>query len=313
MKYLQLVRWNHLLALVLAQFIIKYGLFHPLLETLYADAPFKSPITLNWFGLSLLSLATVCLAGAGYIVDTLYSVPQAEINSHYRQIGGQKVKVKTAFNLFFGLNILAVLIGFYLANMVSQPSLAILFILVSALLYANGKSLKKYVLISPIIVSFLFAFNILSVGLFDLFPMMDDENGATVATFFSILKDYFILLFVLVLIREFIINQRDVNRDHVLKHKSLSISLGKKRMNMVIFGLTLLSGLGVIYYLITYLYQHTASLIYALVLILAPLLFIAVKILSASQTIEYARLVKIMEAIIFCSIVSLGLYQFILT
>lgn len=310
MKYLNLIRWPYLLIIVIGQILIKYTFFHPLLEGLYG--PGLAPITLNAFGLGLVSAATVCLGAAGFIIHDLYNVSSSSIDLPYRTVKGEKVSVKKAFNLFFALNIIGMLIGFYLANMIGHPSFAIMFILTSALLYASAKGLKKYVLIRPIILSFLGGLSLLAVAFFDLFPTMDDNNAETVTTFFSVITDYSIFLALLIFVREQVVNQRNSDEHHKYGWNSLSIMLGLDRTKNVIFAVSLLPIAAVIFYIYKYLYLNPISLIYALALVLAPLLFFTIKLFMAKNKKDYATLQLIMSAVIFFSILSIGLYQFIL-
>lgn len=310
MKYLNLIRWPYLLILVIGQILIKYTFLTPLLEAVYG--PGLAPITLNAFGLSLVSAATVCLAAAGFIIHDLYNINENSIDLPYRVVKGEKITVKKAFNLFFGLNIIGMLIGFYLANMIGHPSFAIMFILTSALFYASAKGLKKYVLIRPIILSFLGGLSFLAVALFDLFPAIDDTNGETLTTFFSVITDYSIFLALLIFVREQIINQKNSDEHHKFGWNSLSLSLGFERTKQVIFAVSLAPIAAVIFYIYKYLYLNPISLIYSLALVLAPLLFFSIKLLMARNKKDYATLQLIMSGVIFFSILSIGLYQFIL-
>jgi len=309
-KYLNLIRWPYLLILVIGQILIKYTFFTPLLEAAYGSG--LAPITLNAFGLALISAATISLGAAGFIIHELYNVSPYSIDLPYRTIKGEKITVKKAFNLFFALNIIGMLIGFYLANMIGYPSFAILFILTSALLYASAKGLKKYVLIRPIILSFLGGLSFLAVALFDLFPAMDDTNAKTLTTFFSVITDYSIFLALLIFVREQVVNQKNSDKDHKYGWNSLSLMLGFERTKHVIFAVSLAPIAAVIFYIYKYLYLHPISLIYALVLVLGPLLFFAVKLLMAQTEKDYKTLQWIMNGVIFFSILSIGLYQFIL-
>jgi len=309
-KYLNLIRWPYLLILVIGQILIKYAFFTPLLKVIYGSE--YIPITLNDFGFSLIPAATVCLAAAGFIIHELYNVNSTTINLPYRIIKGEKISVKKAFNLFFALNVIGMLIGFYLSNMIGYPSFAVLFILTSALLYASAKGLKKYFLIRAIILSFLGALSFFAVALFDLFPQMNEDNAQTLTTFFSVIKDYSIFLFLLFFLREQIINQKNRNEHHKNGWQTLTLSLGLESTRIIIFGITLLPVLAVIFYLYKYLYVHTLSLIYGLVFILAPLLLFALKLWAAKEEKDYDLLQKIISAVIFFSILSIGLYQFIL-
>lgn len=309
-KYLQLIRWPYLAFIVIIQFIIKYVFIEPIFRVLFPDAPI--PIMMNAFGMSLLSLATILLAGAGFIIHTLYDINPHGVDLGTRSVKGGKIKVKTAFNLFFGFNIIAMLIGLYLSNMVGYPSFAILFILASGLLYACAKSLKKYFIIRSVIWSFLGALTVIAVILFDLFPAMDSANGSTVVTFMNILKDYAIFFGLLIFVREQIVNQKNSDKDHQHGRNTLSVSLGRQRTNKLIFLFNLLPLAAVVYYLYKYLYLQSLSLGYGVLLILAPLVIVSIKILNAEKQKDYYNLQIIMSLVMVFSFLSLGLFSYIL-
>ncbi len=302
MKYLKLIRWPYLLLIILSQFLIKYTFFEP----------FDVPITLNWIGLSLLSLATICLAAAGFIIDSIYNVEADKINHPNRVLIGNSISVKKANKLFFILNIIGIIIGFYLSNIIGQPSFAILFIGGSFLLYGRATSLKKYALLAPIINSLTLAASILLVGLYDLFPAITDSTRESIHTFFSILLDYALFIALLNFVRELIIRQRNIDGDYKMNRKSIPLMLGKGRSNTIILILSLLPIAGIIFYLNKYLYMHLSSMLYTLIFILAPLLFAMIKIMMAKHKSDYALLNTVLKIAIFFSILSFGLYQFIL-
>ena len=143
--------------IILTQVLIKYYLFEP----------FGIAITLNSFGFALLVIATVCLAAAGNVINDIFDVEADLINKPNKVLIGKKISEKAAYNLFFALNILGVIIGFYLSNMIQKPSFTAIFIFTSALLYLYAKSLKSYLVLGNILISFLVAMTILIVGLFD--------------------------------------------------------------------------------------------------------------------------------------------------
>jgi len=302
LNYLKLIHWPSLLLIVLGHFLIKYALLDP----------FGVPITLNWFGLTLLSLASVCLAAGGHVIHAIYTIKADQVNAPKRVIIGKHISIKKANKLFFIFNIAGVLIGFYIANIIGQPSFSILFIMASALLYAYATSLKKYILIAPLIRSLLAGLAILAVGLYDLWPAITNQNRATITTFFLIIVDYAIFISLLNFVRELVVNQRNIDGDHRNENKTLPLVLGKDRTNKIIFALTLLPLAGVCYYISQYLYMHTASLLYAIILLIIPLFYVSVKVLGAKHKKDYVQLNIILKAVMLFSVLSIGLYQFIL-
>lgn len=300
MKYLQLIRWPYLLVIIIGQFLIKYAFFESI----------PVPITLNTFGISLVSLATVCIAAAGFIIHDLYKVSPYSLNLPYRNIKDEKITVKKAFNLFFAFNIIGIIIGFYLANMVGSPSFAILFILASALLYAHAKGLKNSILVRPLIISILGGLAFLAVGLFDLFPVREEMHPNTFIHTFSLLKDFSIFYMLLFFVRELIVDQKNIEKDQRFEWNSLSVKLGLEKTNRIIFAIGLLPILGLIYYIYTNLYQNNFFMIYSLVLILAPLVYVSIKILNSKTAEDFKKLQTIISLVILFSILSIGLLSF---
>ena len=72
--------------IALVQFLIKYALLEP----------FGVTITLNLFGFSLLVLATICLAAAGYIINDIYDIDTDSVNKPDKVIVGKTISEKTA-------------------------------------------------------------------------------------------------------------------------------------------------------------------------------------------------------------------------
>ena len=147
LHFLNLIRWKNLLIIALVQVLIKYALF----------LPFNIDITLNWFGFSLLVLSTLCIAAAGYVINDLYDLETDLVNRPERVIVGKLISEKTANNLFIALNVIGVLIGFYLSHLVGKSSFFALFVIISALLYVYASYLKQSLLIGNIVVSILVA------------------------------------------------------------------------------------------------------------------------------------------------------------
>lgn len=300
--FFKLIHWPDLLGLALAQFLIKYALFEP----------FKVPITLNWFGVSLLALSIIFLASTSFIMKGIDEAKINGISTTDHQIVAKRISLKRAYNLFFILNVAGVVIGFYLANIIGYPSFAILFILASALLHIQASSLKNLILIRPLIISLLIGLSIISLGLIDLFPAMNEQNKETLTTFFSILIDYGVFMVLLSFYHQLLLNQQNFEEDHKYKRNSISLILGRKRANKMVFIAGLLPVLAIVYYIFNYLYLNSVFFIFAMVFILAPLTFTLIKLLSTQTKKDYSLLANILKLTMFFTIISIALYQFIL-
>ncbi len=299
--FLKLIRFENILFIIFTQFLIKFSLFEA----------FKISVTLNFFNFSLLVIATICIAASGYVINDIYDKEADRINKPKSQVIGNKISEKSAYTIFIILNITGVGIGFYLSNLIDKPGFSGIFIFTSAILYIYAVYLKGMPFIGNVVISILVALVVIIIGLFDLLPAITPQNKQTQATMFSILLDYAFFAFLINLIREMVKDQEDVNGDHNMGLKTLSVVLGKERTNKIIFALGLIPLVAVVYYLYKYLFDNTASVLYFLFLIVAPLLYFLIQIWTAKSIKEYSRLSRLLKIILFFGFLSIGLHQFL--
>lgn len=300
--FLRLIRYENLLMIILTQVLVKYFLF----------VPFGIAVSLGHLDFSLLVLSMVSLAAAGNIINDIFDTATDAINKPEKLIIGRQISEKSAYNWFFTFNILGVGIGFYLSNLIGQPSFTILFILPSALLYLYATSLKRTILVGNIIISTMVAMIVVMVGIFDLLPTITPKNQDTQKVIFSILIDYGIFAFLINLLREMVKDQEDVNGDHNAGIKTLPIVLGHARTNKIIFLIGLLPLAGVVYYIYVYLFEKQLAVFYALILIVAPLLYFLIRLAGSKTRNQYRHLSSILKMVLFFGLISIGLYRYIL-
>lgn len=270
--FLKLVRWPNLLMLALMQCLIKFSLLIP---------QFGIQSTLNWYGFSLLVLSTVCLGAAGYIINDIQDVEADLINKPNRVIIDKHLSSNLAFNWYLALNVLGVLLGFFVAQTVEKSAFFVLFIIISAVLYLYATYLKYIFLVGHLTVALLVGFSILIVGVFELLPVLAPENRSTQLTIFKILLDYAIFAFILNFIRELIISFEDIQGDYKVGVKSLPILVGTDRAVRIIFALSLLPVFGVIYYVFSYLNKQNIAIIYFVIKVILPLIHCSILLFSA--------------------------------
>ena len=303
MNYLRLIRYQNLLLLILIQALIRYGFFIPL----------GADLTLNNFLFILLITATVSIAAAGNIISNIYNFEIDNINVPKKVIIGNRVTEKNANYLFIIFNSIGVGLGFYISNQIGKPEFSGFFIIASALLYLYATFIKSILIIGNVIISALIAFSIIIVGLFDLVPAITILNQKDQSFLFSILLNYAFFIFYMNLIREIIKDIKDIDGDKNGDLSTLPIVLGRKRASYIAFLMTVLAMFGTVNYIYIYLYNYTIAVVFSLVFVLAPLLFISIKIWDASNKYDYifiSKLLKIMMLLYMCSIL---LYTFVLT
>ena len=302
MKYLSLFRYKNLIIVALTQVLLRYFLFEP----------YGIDITLSDFGYALLILATVCLTAGGNVINDIYDIETDTVNKPTKVLIGKHISEKTAYTLFVVLNVSAVSIGFYLSNIIGKPGFSALFIIISALLYIYASYLKRTILIGNIVISLLVAFVIIVVAIFDLMPVIDYSNAGLQQFIFSIMLDYAIFAFFINLIREMVKDQQDVKGDYNAGIQSLPIALGQSRTNKVIAVIISIVIAGLILYIYTYLFKNAFAMLYVLFLIVGPLLYTLIRVLSASTAKDYKHISTILKGVLFTGLLSIGLYQFML-
>jgi len=299
---LNLIRWKNLLIIALVQILIKYALLEP----------FGVLTTLDTFHFSLLVLATLLLAAAGNIINDIYDVDTDTVNKPHALLIGKHVSEQVAYNLFFGCNILGVVIGFYLSNHVGKSPFFGIFVIISICLYVYASFLKRTILLGNILISLLVGMSVLIVGIFDVIPAIFPQNRETQITFFKLIFDYAVFAFVINFIREIIKDIQDIDGDYKAGMNTLPIALGRERANKVAFVVSMIPIAAVIYYVVTYLYQQQLVIGYFLIFVVAPLVYATIKIFTASQKKDYAKISLVYKLVMLFGMLSMLLYPFIL-
>lgn len=288
--------------IALIQCLIKYALL----------LPFGIEITLNGFGFSLLVLATLSIAAAGNIINDIYDIETDLVNKPNKVIVSKSISEKTAYSLFIIFNAIGVLLGFYLSHLVGRSGFFALFVIISALLYIYATYLKQLMLVGNIVISILVAMSLILVGLFELLPAITTQNQETQLTFFKIIFDYAVFAFLLNLVRELIKDIQDIDGDHKAEMNTLPIAIGRDRATKATFFIAFIPLLLVIYYIVTYMYKQMYVVIYFLVFVIAPLIYLIIKLYTAETKADFAFLSKLTKIIMLFGMLSLLLYKFVL-
>jgi 4-hydroxybenzoate polyprenyltransferase len=295
MAFLKLIRFQNLLLLIFMQLLFRYGFLN--LQNI--------SLALTDLQFIILILTTVCIAAAGYIINNIFDKETDSINRK-NVIVGNEISEAMAYNLYFALNVLGVGGGFYLSNIIEKPGFALLFIIVSGLLYLYASSLKQSLLIGNVIVAALTALSVIIVGLFDLLPMVSPETQVHLAILFKIILDYAMFAFLINFIREIIKDLEDVKGDYNLGMNTLPIALGVARTSKIVLAVTALITMYLLYYIYTYYFNNNLyiSTLYSLLMIVAPLLFICIKLTSAKNSSDFKTLSLLLKLVLLSGIIS---------
>jgi 4-hydroxybenzoate polyprenyltransferase len=248
----------------------------------------------------LLVTATVSIAAGGYVINNIMDQETDAFSKPKDVIVGKHISEGTAYNIYVALNIIGVGIGFYLSNIIQKPSFLGIFIAVAMTLYLYATNLKQNLLIGNVIVALLVAFSIVLVGIFDLYPATYEGNRQQMGLLFSILLDYSLFAFIINFIREIVKDIEDMDGDYNSGMHTLPILLGKERTSKVVFGLTLIPIVLLILYVNENLSEIQWVMYYALLFVLAPLLYFLIKIWNAKSKKDFNHLSLILK-LVCCS------------
>lgn len=297
MKYLKLVRYQNLLMLAFMQVLFRYAFLKQQ----------NIPLALADWQYGLLVLSTVLLAAAGYVINDIFDVATDSINKPNNVIIGKGISEARAYNIYIGLNITGVAIGFYLSNVILRPSFATVFILIASLLYFYSTSLKQIMILGNFIVALLLALSVIIIGIFDLFPATNAENQAQMASLFSILIDYALFAFMINFIREIVKDIEDVNGDYNQGMNTLPIAIGISRAAKIALGFAIIPFILSLLYINTYFMQNKLYIatLYSFAFVLAPLLYFIVKVFTAKTQKEFHHLSTVLKLILLFGILSI--------
>ena len=212
---------------------------------------------------------------------------------------------KTAYNLYFALNVIGVGIGFYLSRVIQHHSFAGAFIICSVMLYAYSNGLKQIPILGNAIIALLASFSILIIIFFNLYPSMYDGNASTMKMIYSVLLDYAIFAFLLHFAREIIKTIEDYEGDNEYGISTVATSYSKNIAKYI--ALTTVVGLVgfLVYYIFANLSQNQYAFGYFIIFMIAPLLYLVFKLIKAEVKENYSFLSKLLKIVMFTTILSL--------
>lgn len=289
-----LVRFPNLLIIAFTQYAMRYLLMEPLLPSDTFELQFGE------FQFALLVSSTMLIAAAGYIINDYFDTRADLINKPARVVVGVSISRKEAMILHMIFNIIGVGIGIYLAFYIGLPSLSLVFVLSTGLLWFYSTNYKKQFLVGNLAVAFLTALVPLMVVLFEI-PLLNREYGEVMVRYdsnffylFAWVSAFSFFAFITTLIREIIKDAEDLEGDNAYGMKTVPIILGTFWTKVLVVVLIVFTQSVLIYLLLKYIFysddpRDYFSLVYFLVFLLLPLTLLAIQVMAAREKRAYHR------------------------
>jgi 4-hydroxybenzoate polyprenyltransferase len=264
------------------------------------------PLALALWQYYLLIVSTVCIAAGGYIINDIMDQDADTENKPKKVIVGKTITEGLAYNLYIVFTIIGVGIGFYLSRIIMRPNFVTVFILCAALLYIYATNLKQIMILKNVIVASLLAFSIVIIDLFMIFPATDITNREQMHPVFSVLIDFATIAFILNFIREIVKDLEDTKGDTNQGIRTLPVVFGVSKTSKLVFVLSFVPVLCILYYVYNYLFHLQYATIYIFGFLVGPLLYFMIKIWSAETKNDFHHLSNVLKLVIFFGIISIA-------
>lgn len=270
-SFLRLTRVWNLLILALAQYFTAVFLV--------------GPETLKDLNLFLLSLSTVMIAAAGYIINDYYDVKIDFINKPERVVIGKSITRRYALMFHTLLSFMGIIIGFILSWWIAAVNVFSVFLL---WLYSNN--LKRLPFIGNFAVALLTGLSILVVDI--LYPPHH-----------SLIWIYAIFSFFMTLVREIVKDMEDLKGDNTFGCKTLPIVWGIRKTKLLIYLILLIFLTSVV--LLNYYYSRLPLSYFSFFLFL-PVAFLVLWLLRADMKREFGWLSTFCKIILVLGVISMA-------
>ncbi len=304
---LRLVRLPNLLIIAFTQYAMRYLIMEPLLPSSSFDLQFGD------LQFALLVFSTMLIAAAGYIINDYFDTQSDLINKPKRVVVGVTIHRRMALILHAVMNIMGVGIGVYLSFYIKLPTLSMVFLIATGLLWFYSTNYKRQFLVGNLAVSLLTGLVPLMVILFEI-PLLNREYGelmlrsnASFGYLVAWVGAFSFFAFITTLIREIIKDAEDFEGDNAYGMKTVPIVLGTRWTKVAL--LVLLSGTlgGLVYLLLKYIVFSDdpldyISLIYFTVLLALPLIALSIQVILARDKRAYRRASFLIKGIMLAGI-----------
>lgn len=275
---LKVTRFWNLLIIVLAQYFTAIFLAH---------GARNIPEILVSERLFLLSLSSVFIAAAGYVINDYYDVKIDLINKPKRVVVGKGLTRRVAMFIHVVFSISGVLIG-----MLISWKIGVVNLFCAGLLWLYSNQLKRLPFIGNLAVALLTGISIYVIHL--ILP----EGKMLVLT-------YALFAFYFTLIREVIKDMEDVKGDATFGCRTLPVIYGLRKTKYFIHGLTLLF-LFVVFFLSSILIGP--RLVYFSLILIFPLAYLAYRLFKADTVREFNYLSQYCKVVMLLGILSMSVF-----
>jgi 4-hydroxybenzoate polyprenyltransferase len=274
--FIKLIRIQNLIIIALTQYLLRYFIIKPLVEAKGFN------LVMSHLDFFLLSLSTVLIAAAGFVINDYFDLKIDRINKPEKIIIGKHIKRRIAMGAHVVMNILGFTIGVYVAYVVGNWNLAFIQVFAILSLWFYSTNFKFDLLAGNIIIAMMAALIPLMVGLYEV-PLLNRDLEVMYAQLIEAYDfnfnyiaywtiGYAVFAFLMTFAREITKDMADMEGDEVYEASTLPIKWGTTAAKIIIAFLYLSVITGVIIVQQMFL-RDKISLSYVAIFICLPLIY----------------------------------------
>jgi 4-hydroxybenzoate polyprenyltransferase len=302
---LQLVRLPNIMIIILTQLLLRYCIIQPYLYG--GDVFYLSPMT----DFLILIIVTLLLAIGGYVINDYFDVKIDLVNRPDKIVVNRFITPGNAILTHIILNVIAILLGFYLAFRIGAFTFGLIFPFISGLLWIYSAKYKRVLFWGNFIVSALSAFVILIIWMNEFFwlqtqPELFSQVLPQLGWVNRIVIGYALFAFLTTMIREIIKDIEDCEGDRQFDCQTIPVVLGTKVTKMIV-GSLIIGTMGLLAWAQLILYRLEMMLVfwYFLFTVQMLALYMLFMLFRASEKQDFHFLSTISKIIMVAGILSM--------
>lgn len=292
--FFRLIRLPNLIIIAFTMLLLRWFVVLPILHT----AGFKSQIPNSLYYLFV--FATMCIAGAGYVINDYFDRKADLINRPGKVVLGRILSRRTGMFWHILLNAVGIGLGTLISYRLGLLKYSMVFIVISGLLWFYSTTYKRQVLLGNLVVAFMVAAVPLLILLYEVplvlehyrFLLKSDTTVIKHLTFW--IGGYGLFAFLLTLVREIIKDLEDFEGDFAFGRQTIPIAWGAPAAKIIASSLTAISAILVMGIVFLFL-KNTLTIAYSTLLITLPLVFSFFALIKADTKEGYHKVSTLLK------------------
>lgn len=284
--FLKLIRIQNLLIIAFTQYMVRYCLLYPI----FTDRGYKLQLSdLQFF---LLSLSTVMIAAAGYVINDYFDLKIDKVNKPDNVVIDKGIKRRVAIGAHIVINVLAVFIALLVSWSIGAWKLTFFHLICGAGLWFYSTTFKRQFLIGNLVIATFTALVPFIVGVYELLPAHKVYASAglplDVGTAWKWIFALSFFAFITTLFREIIKDIEDYEGDKEYGCKTMPIVIGIQSAKLVVVVLAVITMTILAYFqVMQYGAGHMKPFYYFLFALQLPFIFLIWKTWKAETKKEF--------------------------